>query len=230
MTSTPGPLNQITNKPLREQVVDALRDAIVYGELAQGQTLVETDLAAQLGVSRAPIREALQILHSEGLVEVIPYHGTRVRRLTKHDIEELYSLRSVLEAFAVRRIVAYRNQEDVEALRQHFRGMLATADEGNLKKTNAIDRAFHDTLIELSRHSMLISIWYSVSLRVRQVMALLNERNADLKQIAYNHFPIIEAIAEWDEDKAVHLITQHIANTGELIAEGWNDEQDSESG
>jgi DNA-binding GntR family transcriptional regulator len=199
MTTTPSPLNQITNKPLREQVVDALRDAIVYGELAQGQTLVEAELAAQLGVSRAPIREALQILQSEGLVEIIPYHGTRVRRLTRRDIEELYSLRSVLEAFALRRIIAHQNPDDVEALRQHYREMLATADEGDLKKTNAIDRAFHDSLIELSRHSMLISIWYSVSLRVRQVMTLLNERNTDLKQIAYNHFPIIEAIAEWDE-------------------------------
>jgi DNA-binding GntR family transcriptional regulator len=229
MTSTPGPLNQITNKPLREQVVDALRDAIVYGELAQGQTLVEAELAAQLGVSRAPIREALQILQSERLVEIIPYHGTRVRRLTRRDIEELYSLRSVLEAFAIRRIVAHRNPDDVEVLRRHYREMLATADGGDLKKTNALDRAFHDTLIELSRHSMLISIWYSVSLRVRQVMTLLNERNADLKQIAYNHYPVIEAIAEWDEEKAVGLITQHIANTGELIAEGWIDEEDAES-
>jgi DNA-binding GntR family transcriptional regulator len=225
MTSTPSPLNQITSKPLREQVVAALREAIVDGELAQGQTLVETDLAAQLGVSRAPIREALQILHSEGLVEIIPYHGTRVRRLTKRDIEELYSLRSVLEAFAVRRIIAYRNPDDVEALRQHYHNMLTAADEGDPKKTNTLDRAFHDTLIEFSRHSMLISIWYSVSLRVRQVMTLLNECSADLKQIAYNHFPIIEAIAEWDEDKAVSLITQHIANAGELIAEGWSDEQ-----
>ena len=229
MTTTPGPLNQINNKPLREQVVDALRDAIVYGELAQGQPLVEAELAAQLGVSRAPIREALQILQSEGLVEIIPYHGTRVRRLTRRDIEELYSLRSVLEAFAIRRIVAQQNLDDVEVLREHYREMLAMADVGDLKKTNAIDRAFHDTLIELSRHSMLISIWTSVSLRVRQVMTLLNERNTDLKQIAYNHHPVIEAIAEWDEEKAVSLITQHIANTGELIAEGWADEQDPES-
>ena len=79
-----------------------------------------------------------------------------------------------------------------------------------------MDRAFHDTLIELSDHQLLRSIWGAVALRVRQVMALLNERNTDLKQIAYNHLPIIEAMAEWDEAKAVMPIQQHVAATGEL--------------
>ncbi|MEZ4671421.1 MAG: GntR family transcriptional regulator [Anaerolineae bacterium] len=103
----PSPLlHQIENRPLRERVLDALRDAIISGELKPGQDLVETELAASLGVSRAPLREALQILSSEGLVETIPYTGTTVKRLTRTDIEELYSLRSVLETFAIRRIIA----------------------------------------------------------------------------------------------------------------------------
>jgi DNA-binding GntR family transcriptional regulator len=214
-------LNQINNKPLREQVLEALRDAIIHGDLKPGQAIVEADLAAQLGVSRAPIREALQILNSEGLLETIPYHGTTVRQLTRTDIEELYSLRSVLEAFAVRRIIAHRNPEDVAILQGHFEEMLTNADAGDLKRVNEIDRAFHDSLIQLSQHSLLVLIWNGVALRVRQVMALLNQRNTDLKQIAYNHLPIIEAIAAGDEDQAVALIERHIAATGELIAEGW---------
>jgi DNA-binding GntR family transcriptional regulator len=225
MTETLPSLTQITNKPLREQVLDALRDAIIQGEFKPGQPLVETELAAQLGVSRAPIREALQVLNSEGLLETIPYHGTTVRRLTKRDIEELYSLRSVLESFAIRRIIARRNPQDVEALREHFRAMLDRAEAGDLKTLNEVDRGFHDTLIRLSDHRLLQTIWNAVALRVRQVMALLNERNTDLKQIAYNHLPIIEAIAAWDEPRALRLIEQHIAATGELIAEGWVDDE-----
>ncbi|GAB4410562.1 MAG: GntR family transcriptional regulator [Anaerolineae bacterium] len=225
MTETLPSLTQITNKPLREQVLDALRDAIIQGEFKPGQPLVETELAAQLGVSRAPIREALQVLNSEGLLETIPYHGTTVRRLTKRDIEELYSLRSVLESFAIRRIIARRNPQDVETLREHFRAMLDRAEAGDLKTLNEVDRGFHDTLIRLSDHRLLQTIWNAVALRVRQVMALLNERNTDLKQIAYNHLPIIEAIAAWDEPRALHLIEQHIAATGELIAEGWVDDE-----
>jgi DNA-binding GntR family transcriptional regulator len=222
-------IQQLNNKPLREQVLDAIRDAIVHGELKPGDVIVEAEIASLLGVSRAPIREAIQILNSEGLLETIPYHGTTVRRLSRADIEELYSLRSVLEVFAVRRIITHDHPDDVQALRRHFQGMLANADRQNLKRVNEIDRAFHDTLIELSRHSMLISIWGGVSLRVRQVMALLNERNADMKQIAYNHLPIIEAIADRDEERAVILIERHIAATGELIAEGWGENPGQES-
>jgi DNA-binding GntR family transcriptional regulator len=224
-------LNQLKNKPLREQVLEALRDAIVQGDFQPGQSMVEAELASQLGVSRAPVREALQILHTEGLVEIEPYHGTVVRRLDKTDIEELYSLRSVLEVFAIRRIVALKNAESVNILRDYYTRMLEAANQEDLKQVNEIDRGFHDALITLSEHQLLLSTWNTVGLRVRQIMALLNMRNADLKQIAYNHLPIVEAISGWDVEKAVLAIQEHVAASGELIAEGWaqngSDEEDA---
>ncbi|MEW6579972.1 MAG: GntR family transcriptional regulator [Chloroflexota bacterium] len=224
MTELTSPLSQINNKPLREQVLDALREAIVQGDLKPGQTLIEADLAAQLGISRAPIREALQILNSEGLLEIVPYRGTTVRRLSRQDIEELYSLRSVLEEFAMRRIIAHDNPDDIALLRAHYSKMLTAAEKGNLKELNELDRAFHATLIDLSRHNLLAVVWSMVALRIRQVMALLNMRNQDIKQIAYNHLPIIDALEDGDENRAVTLIKRHIAATGELIAEGWPQE------
>lgn len=218
-------LDQINNKPLRERVVDALREAIISGDLKPGQTLVETELATRMGVSRAPLREALQILSGEGLVETAHYRGTTVRRLTKVDIEELYSLRAVLETFAIQRVMAQNPQEAALQLRQCYEQMLAAAESNDLKQVNLLDRAFHDTLIELSGHSLLMNTWSVVSMRVRQVMALLNRRNSNLKQIAYNHLPIIEAIEAEDAEKAVALIQKHVAASGELIAGGWDDNQ-----
>jgi DNA-binding GntR family transcriptional regulator len=102
--------------------------------------------------------------------------------------------------------------------------MLAAAEAGDLKQVNQIDREFHDTLIELSGHSLLLTSWNVVSMRVRQVMALLNRRNSNLRKIAYNHLPIIDAIETQESDKAVELIEQHVAASGELIAEGWHDD------
>jgi DNA-binding GntR family transcriptional regulator len=216
-------LNHIENRSLRDRVLDALREAIITGEFKPGQPLIETELATSLGVSRAPLREALQILSTEGLAETIPYHGTTVRRLTKTDIEELYSLRSVLETFAIRRIIAQHNPEHVNRLRRCFEAMLSAAEANNIKHVNQIDREFHDTLIELSGHSLLLTSWTVVSMRVRQVMALLNRRNSDLKKIAYNHVPIIDAIEASEVEKAVKLMQAHVAASGELIAEGWHD-------
>ncbi len=216
-------LQHVENKPLREKILDTLREAIVSGDIKPGQALLENDLAAQLGVSRAPLREAFQILSHEGLVETIPYKGTVVRNLTRQDIEELYTLRCVLEQFAIRRIIVAGKPEDSTTLRAIFDEMLAAAVNGNLKEVNLIDRRFHDTLIDLSQHHLLAQTWSMVTLRVRQVMALRNRRNSDLRQIAYNHVPIIEAIASGNEPEAMDLIEKHVVSSLDLIVELWDD-------
>jgi DNA-binding GntR family transcriptional regulator len=215
-------LNHIDNKPLRDRVLEALREAIISAELKPGDPLVELELSAQLGVSRAPLREAIQILSREGLVETMPYRGAIVRNLSRQDIEELYSLRSVLESFAIQRIIERDDAEQIARLRAVFETMLAAAQAGDLKAVNNIDREFHDTLIELSEHNLLVMTWSSVSMRVRQVMALRNRRNSDITRIAYNHLPIIEAIEGGDEAEALRLIQEHVASSGDLLAENWD--------
>jgi DNA-binding GntR family transcriptional regulator len=220
----------IDNRPLRERITDFLREAIVSGELHPGQPLIETELAAQLGVSRAPLREAMQVLVQDGLVEMTPYRGAVVRRLTRTDIEELYSFRSVLEQFAIRRILQNDDHAaSADALRACYESLLSAAEAGDLRAVNEIDRQFHDTLIELSRHGLLHQTWRSVTMRVRQVMAHRNRRNSDLKQVAWNHLPIIEAIAAGDETRALALIEAHIASAGDLLAETWEDEAETPS-
>ena len=224
-------LPQIKSSSIREQTLDTLRDAILTGELKPGDALTETDIATQLGVSRAPIREALRILNSEGLVETIPYHGTTVRELNRKDIEELYSMRSLLEIFAVEQIIKANNPEHIDVLMTLYEQMEIAGKKNDLKAVNDLDRDFHDALLGMSQHSLLISMWQMVAMRVRQVMALRNMRNSDLTQIARNHLPIIRAIENSDFPTASTLLKEHIASAGDLIAEDWNpagaDEVDS---
>ena len=176
-SKTDGPtLGLIQNKSLREHVLEVLRNAIVNGELKPGQTLIEADLASQLGISRAPLREAINILNAEGLLETVPYHGTTVTKLARKDIEDLYSIRSLMEGFAVQRLIALGQAEAVaERLRDICADMMAAADEGNLREVNLIDRHFHDTLVASSQNELLVMLWGTVSLRVRQVMSLRNQ-------------------------------------------------------
>ncbi|MEL7235992.1 MAG: GntR family transcriptional regulator, partial [Chloroflexota bacterium] len=98
-------LRQVETRSLGERVLDTLRAAIINGELKPGEILVETELAAQLGVSRAPLREAIRILNVEGLLQTVAYHGTTVKKLSRKDIEELYSVRGMIEVFAIRQII-----------------------------------------------------------------------------------------------------------------------------
>ncbi len=223
MAQLPAQLHQIENKSRRERIIELLREAIVSGELKPGEALIETEIAAQLGVSRAPLREALQSLSREGLVEALPYRGTIVRNLSRADIEELYSFRALLESFALRRIIEIGDPAHVALLRGYFDAMLDAAKRDDMRAVNDSDRGFHDALIELSGHRLLQESWQTVSLRVRQVMALRNRRNRDLTKVAYNHIPIIDAIAESDVARAEKLLHEHIASAGDLIAEMWED-------
>jgi DNA-binding GntR family transcriptional regulator len=184
-----------------------------------------------LGVSRAPLREAIHILNSEGLLESVPYHGTTVKKLTKSDIEELYSLRSALESFAVQRILEKGDTASIASLYPIYDQLLDAAQRGSWREVNVLDRHFHDQIIQLSGHSLLASMWNTVEMRVQQIMSLLNLRNRDIVQVAQNHLPIIHAMESGDVEASVKAIQEHIATTGDLIAEGWHtdgDEEDAE--
>lgn len=216
--------NIIDNKPLRERIADLLRHSILTAELRPGQTIVEASLADQFGVSRAPLREALQILNAEGLIELIPYHKTMVRRLTRTDIEELYSLRNTFEAFAIKRIIQNKTTLNIETLDICCAKMIDAALANDPQLVSVFDHQFHDTLITLSNHNLLISMWSRVSQRVHQVLALRDMRRKDIEAMARSHIPIIDAIRSRDLLLATNLIEIHIETASDFIVDFWDDE------
>lgn len=111
-------LSNIPSKTLRGDVADVLRAAIIGGGLRPGSFINQADLARQLGISRSPLREALGQLEEEGLITIIPYKGAYVTDLPIEFVDELFTLRAVLEEFGVRRAVALATADDVAHLRQ----------------------------------------------------------------------------------------------------------------
>lgn len=211
---------EISNVPLRQKIVAALREAILSGELKPGQALIETSLAAQFGVSRAPLREALGSLSKDGLIETIPYRGTTVKTLNRKDAEEIYSLRALHEAFAIERIITRKRDSDIIQLKVIYGHMLKAAEARDIKRLNQEDDNFHRQIILLAEHDMLMSIWERVSLRVRQMMALTNQLQRDPLEVAQNHLPIVRAIAKGDLEKAIRLIQSHVTSAKALIISG----------
>ena len=209
----------IPNLPLRSRVAEALRGAILRGELRPGQTLTEVALSQQLQVSRAPVREAFRSLSEEGLLETIPYKGTRVRVLSRTDIEETYSLRGQLEAFALTRIVNRTDGVDFSSLERLCDTMQTLAAAGDLDGLNEADERFHKTLIKLADHALLLSVWSTLALRVRQIMALRNRQNSNPMEVALNHPPIVAALKRGNLDTALDYIAQHVASAADLSLE-----------
>lgn len=200
-------LDPIEQTPLKWQIADRLRRAIITGRLRPGTVLVETALAEQLHVSRAPIREAVQVLESEGLVETVAYKGKRVKPLTVREVVETCEMRTVLEVTAVRRILG--GGAPVEALRTSCAAMDAAARAGDREALVAADEAFHRGLIRLADHQVLAQLWAGLYLRIHQIMALRNDRDVNLVDIAANHPPIVQALATGDGLLAERLIAEH---------------------
>jgi DNA-binding GntR family transcriptional regulator len=208
---------EISNMPLGQKIVNVLREAILSGELKPGQVLVETSLASQLGVSRAPLREALRSLGKDGLIETIPYRGTTVKTLSRKDVEEIYSLRGLHEVFAAQRIIERKRADDVNKLTEICVRMRKAAQANDFKKLNQEDDNFHRQLILLAEHDMLASMWEQLSLRVRQLMALTNQLKRDPLEVAKNHPPMVEAISKRDLKKATALIQNHMKSAKDLV-------------
>ncbi len=209
-------LREIANLPLRSRIADVLREAILRGELRPGQTLTEVSLSQQLQVSRAPVREAFRSLSKEGLLETIPYKGTRVRALSRTDIEETYSLRGQLEAFAVTRITGSAVPVDFAPLETICQTMQAFAAQGDIAGLNLEDERFHKTIIALADHALLMSVWTTLALRVRQIMALRNRQNQNPMEVALNHPPIVVALKERDLATALSYLERHVASAADL--------------
>jgi DNA-binding GntR family transcriptional regulator len=200
-------LHPIEQTPLRVQVAERLRSAIVTGRLRPGDALTETALAEQLNVSRAPIREAIQDLENDGLVETVAYRGKRVKPLTVREVSEIREMRQHFEVMAVRRIV--KLGIDVEALWTPCRAMEKAAAGADRDALIAADEAFHRTLIRLSDHELLGQLWGGIYLRIHQIMSLRNDEEVDLLDIARAHPPIVEALASGDVECAVRLVSEH---------------------
>ncbi|MGB7342093.1 MAG: GntR family transcriptional regulator [Phototrophicaceae bacterium] len=218
-------MQPVESKSLKERVLDRLRSAITSSELKPGQPLIAAELASQLGVSSATLREVIQVLSVEGFVETIPYHVPTVKKVSRKDIEDLFGVRSMLEAFATRQIIVLgQSKSAAHDLYKVCEDMMQAAENDKLLDVNWNDRKFHETLMRHSNNGLLNTFWQNVAHRVQQMMSLRNEKKGDLLQIVKNHLAIVVAIENEAVEDAVQLIIEHIGSVGDEIAETWDEE------
>jgi DNA-binding GntR family transcriptional regulator len=208
--------------PIYLQVYRILREDIVRGRLAPGERLVESRLAARLGVSRAPVREALRKLESVGLVEATG-DGLRVAILSPLQVAELYACRRALErlaageaAAAVRREVP-RWREGLQALSQAFGAEEEALRRGSLDDGVEATNAFHDAVLELAGNDCLSQLMRTLQDRI--VFARRSSLASPGSQEVYHrhHQGILEAIRAGDEEAAAQRMEEHVRRAGERV-------------
>ncbi|WP_137992308.1 GntR family transcriptional regulator [Streptomyces vilmorinianum] len=197
--------------PLRDRVYETLLELITTRALRPGQHLVESELAGHLGVSRQPVREALQRLNTEGWVDLRPAQGAFVHEPTDEEADQLLSVRALLEAEAARLAAANSGSAGTAALEELCaRGEQAVAD-ADLELTVATDAAFHAKVMELAGNLVLSELAGQVDRRVRWYYTPVARRRGE--QSWKEHRELIDAIAARDEARATAVMRAHTEHT-----------------
>lgn len=202
---------------MNARVLDALRAAVITGELAPGSLHSVQTLATQLGVSRTPVREALIKLAQQGMVRFERNRGVRVLQTSVHDLEEVFALRLLLEVPATRRACQLLDAAGRKELRRLYRAMERAADADDEFRLWEHDRRFHRAVLEASGNSRLAS--YVDGLRDtvlrRGVSTARSSRTLD--DIVREHLAVLECIEAGDADGAAAAMQSHVRHTAELL-------------
>ena len=202
-------------KVFREEVLNAIRDAIFAGELNPGDKIIETFWAKELGVSQGPVREAIRDLEALGLVETVPFKGSRVRTLTEKDIRDNYSVRICLESKSIRDAIGQLPEQGLESLVRRLREILEEMDgfagQGDLRQFTECDAAFHRAIIDATGNLVLRRLWEQCNMRNWFSVSALTDAES-LKQLQRGHQRLLEQIAVRDERAAVSTIEDHLTS------------------
>lgn len=211
-------MRSVSDRNVAEQVADQLRGAIHSGELPPGERLVERRIAQLLGVSHIPVREALSRLVEEGLVSREPRRGARVAELTARDLEEISSLRIVLEQFMVLRVQERWSEASASRLEAIMLEMESAAT-GDMTTVLRLDRAFHDALAELAEHDLLTAVSTQLRNRITGFISAANAALAPAEQAehVHSHRLILDAVASGDPRSAQDAIAAHVTKALERI-------------
>ncbi|CAH0208678.1 HTH-type transcriptional regulator McbR [Microbacterium oxydans] len=211
-------MRTVSDRNVAEQVADELRAAIHSGELAPGERLVERTLAQRLGVSHIPVREALTRLAEERLIVREPRRGARVAELTASDLEEISSLRIVLEQFMAIR-VQERWDADAAARLGAIVDAMGAAAPGDIDEVLRQDRRFHETLADLAQHRFLDEISSQLRGRIAGFIRAANDALGveEQQQHVRSHQEIVDAIASGDPEQARTVIAEHVTRAVERI-------------
>ena len=209
MTREPAAAFQLPRATFASMVTERLRDSIVDGTLEPGSQLSEVELANSFGVSRGPVREAIQRLVQEGLLRSEPHRGVFVPVLTDEDVIDVYVARAAVESAALRLLISTRTSpSSYETLGKHVAEMETAASRGDWEAVGRFDLEFHSALVSLSRSQRLQRMFTTLISETRLCLTALTDADAR-HHLVSEHRTICEAIRDGDTERALAALEKH---------------------
>ena len=200
-------------KTLTEIAIERIREAIVDGQYAFGEQLSEASLAARMGISKTPVREALLRLQTEGLVEIHPQRGTYVFSLDEAGVAEVCRFREIIETAALGEAMRGHSAELLARLDRNVCDMADAHAAHDLKSLPKLDQAFHETLLACCGNPYLQASYELVAHKISALRARLPEENERVGECQANHARIVRRIRTADVARSQELLAAHIRDT-----------------
>jgi DNA-binding GntR family transcriptional regulator len=202
---------------LRGRVFNLLRNDILNGKYDPGESLIETRLSEELGVSRTPIRESIRQLELEGLVQSIPNKGAVVKGVSAQDIEDIYTIRMLIEGLAARWAVEKITPAELAELKEAVDLEEFYTNKNDSNHLLIFDSKFHDIIFKASKSKPLMHTLSTFHHYVQRARNASMKSPVRAREVLEEHRAILKAFIDKDPDQAERLTTEHIRNASENL-------------
>ena len=207
------------HKVLANGIAEDIKNAIIKDEIKPGEKIIESQIAREMGVSRSPLREAIQKLEKENILVVIPYKGIYVNMLGKKEIEDIYNLRIMLEAYAIKKIIEKKDKKILQILSKKAKDLKNTVKKGQIECLSQKDMEFHRTICLFADNKKLIEIWEGFAEQVEILIKLEEKYNKRLEITLSEHEELLSLIEQGKIVESQKKISSHILDSLEFLKE-----------
>lgn len=205
-------VSTISRPSLHEELTDRLRLMIIEGVLTAGEKVPEKALCEKLGVSRTPMREALKVLAADGLLNLEPNKGARVRIITAEDLEEVFPLMGALESLAGELACKHISDAQIAEIRSEHNQMLLEFENSNMPNYFKHNEKIHQLIMAAAANTTLTDMYRSLSLRVRSGRYIANMSPARWQQAVDEHEEMLVALSNRDGVELGAILKRHLNN------------------
>ena len=207
----------IARRSLHDELVARLRNMIVEGELRPGARLPEKELCSQFGVSRTPLREALKVLASDGLVEISPHRGATVVQISRADIEEMFPVMGALEALAGELACANIDAAGIAEITALHHQMVAHYHRKERAEYFRLNQQIHERILQAAGNATLSALHSSLAGRVRRARFMANMSPPRWQQAVDEHEEILAALTQRDGPRLAGILRRHLEHKAEVV-------------
>lgn len=200
-------MNRINPKALSEHISDRITKQIISGELKPGQKIIEHEYATEYGTSRAPVREAIYLLDTEGLVERIPRRGATVREYRKNEIIDILKIRNMLETMAVDSIK--ENGVDEELISKMKDLLIKMKKEKETHAYTLLNHSFHSALIEMSRSEIIKDMYARLGKPLLMIQNLSFKGEGNIQKSLKEHEMIVFGLSDNNIESVMNVLSYH---------------------